>query len=174
MALTALTGVVAMHSYRDFLPQDRLKALLERRSDFRVEDNTVRVQYFTLRGNFLYSYERGARAFRLVFVVIGTMFLLPWIGLLRELAAEGVALGRWRRRVVGLLAAAPLALFPLGYDYGRWLAMLNVNLAVLILYLVGRDSRVIDRIGPRRIRVMLWMVALDLALGPYGISTPLH
>ncbi len=106
----------------------------------------------------------------LTFFGIMSGFLLL-LGVMAAVAVRRLPRLGW---VAGLACLTPLALYPLGYDYFRWLSFVLINMTVLsvwgMLHDPGTTDAIIARCRSWRMAI-LSLSFLFLVVGPMGIFT---
>lgn len=171
VTLTALTAVVGIFNYAGYMDFDAAKAALQNRANFEIEDLSLMIHYRNFNENLTYTSELAWTSRRLAWLGIGAAFLIALFGfVLRLFSRSGV---RADLPVALLLLAcfAPLALLALGHDQGRWFAMLNCNLVILLLaWLMQKPERIRGIAWPDT-RLMIVVIAGQFALGPFGVVT---
>ena len=106
----------------------------------------------------------------LQFVVVMSGFML----LLGTMVATAVRRLPIRGFVAIVGCFAPLALYPFGYDYFRWLSFVLINMTILSVWVMLHDPRVTEAVILRCENwrnTIICLVFLFLAVGPVGIFT---
>lgn len=166
LLILACFGVVFSSSYNDIAPLAVVLERLEMRSDFSLNEASLRIHYRTLSENIVYTAERSFTLRRILGIFISVPVLSAYVWLLWFVSAQG-----WTRRlfVLWIVAIAPLGLFVVGHDHARWLAMVNFNLCmatVLVLWSVKDELRP----NLRATAFLAFFSILQLGLGPFGVS----
>lgn len=160
----------------DILTPAGVRALISER--FGAGDYSIKLMLLVLFGdiseNAVYSARQAARFaplrehlefFGIMFgflLLLGAMIAI----LIRQLPRHG-----WLAVVACL---APLALYPLGYDYFRWLSFVLINMTVLSVWAMLHDPGTTDAIIVRCrgwYRAIQGLSFLFLVVGPLGIFT---
>lgn len=124
--------------------------------------------------NVAYSTRQAARFaplwehLKFLGVMLGFLFLL---GTMVAIAVQRLPRHGW---IVVLASLTPLALYPLGYDYFRWLSFVLINFTVLSVWVMLHYPETTDAIIARSTRwhwAILGLLFLFLVVGPSGIFT---
>ncbi|MEJ6396169.1 hypothetical protein V8J82_23145 [Gymnodinialimonas sp. 2305UL16-5] len=166
--LAGITWAVSSATYSDYVDYDTAAAAVRDRADFPIREDSLAVQFRSFEENFAYTAERVLVDLLPVGLALGLIYLLVYVSFVRSLAAPEDrfwSLGM----VIWLLACfAPLALLVLGHDHGRWIGMINCNLALVMLAQLTRRPERLARLPWGVIYSFLLMVVIQVALGPMG------
>lgn len=148
-------------------------ASMEDKTTFWVDPRSVNVHFRSLIDNVERARERGWRAEKVERLTMVVPVFLPYLVLFWIFGKEARKADPDRRAYLYVLfasVAAPVALFVLGSDFGRWLSMINVSAVAVIVFLVRAHPAVTRMIPPGAVWLMVVATVLQANLGPFGIE----
>ncbi|MCY4180310.1 MAG: hypothetical protein OXD48_08565, partial [Litoreibacter sp.] len=156
--------IAGTSSYSDYIAFADIKTELSQRSDIPIKDGSLRVQFRSLDDNVTLSAKHNFTFRSIVSFMLGLASLIPYVALLLlAVTAHDRKKSSWAL----LAACAPLLLVVAGYDQGRWVAMANVSLCLVVIAALSNV-----RIMPRQAMVLLPLAVLaslcQIFLGPTG------
>lgn len=155
-------------SYGDYMGFDEAKAVLAMNTDVPIVNGSLKVQFRSLDDNVALTAKNSFSYRRIIGCLLGLVSLLPYLFVLvTTVRGEEKTKLRW-----GLLAAfAPLLLVVVGHDQGRWLAMANVSLCLVVIALLPKAQ--VTRTQAKIVIPLIGVASLcQLLLGPFGNIVP--
>lgn len=173
VGLALVTALVWRFTYARHFDLETTMEILQQRATFEVVEASVMVHFRGVADNMAYTVGHVSDARRLAGLGLGLVLLAAHGWLLLWLLGPAARRRRTEAAVLAALAFAPLALIAVGYDFGRWLAMVNVTLVLLFVAAVGRGAPVLSRLGEGGMLLLLLAVIVMLLLGPFGVTDTL-
>ncbi|WP_093157953.1 hypothetical protein [Aliiruegeria lutimaris] len=171
-AIVLVTFLAGHSSLSDHMTFEEAKSALQQRADFEVSNPSLEVHFRNLEENMRYTLQRALTKERAFLALIALTILgLQTVIFFAILQPARTGLGYLRSMSV-LLCFCPIALVLFGHDHGRWLAMINGNLAVMLLAAARLNPGILSRLAPLTIATMLLVVLAQASLGPFGIMIP--
>jgi len=160
------------------IPFDVYLTELESRAGFPVDENSVAVLYNSFGDNLRMTFERFLNPVLIRGHLVLVAVMVPTAVVSSRIALRIAAAVRPDTHAARVLWAhaivlAPLALYPLGYDFPRWWALATANLFILQGWMLMQGQ-----IHPRTLESAVrgsrgWVVAaivLSAVIGPLGVN----
>jgi hypothetical protein len=176
-AVTSLTfALIWIYGNADNLTPEEVTQIVSERcgsNDYSIELIKL-VLFGSVSENIEYSAQRSATFAplweHLKFLLLMSGFLLL-LGVMVGIAIRRLPRHGW---IAVLASLAPLALYPFGYDYFRWLSFVLANFTLFSIWVMLHDPGSTDAIiahGEGWYRPILALSLLFLVVGPLGVFT---
>jgi len=160
--------IAGTSSYSDYLTFAEIKSDLELQTDVPIVDSSLMVQFRSLDENVARSAKYSFSYLRIIGCLIGLISLIPYVVVLWMTVKRD---DRIKLRWAWVAAFAPLLLVFAGHDQGRWLAMTNASLCLVMVALLSNV-----RITPQQAKPLLPLICLtsvcQFFAGPFGNIVP--
>ncbi|RPE71871.1 hypothetical protein EDD53_1002 [Pacificibacter maritimus] len=176
VAISLVTALVWLFGKGDILTPENLTDLISK--NFGVDDYSIKLILLVLFGdmaeNITYSIRQAGyyapvkQHLQFFAIMSGFIFLQ---GMMVITAVRRLPRHSWFAIMACL---TPLALYPLGFDYFRWLSFVLINMTILSVWIMLHNPETTDAIianceGWRRCIIAL--IFLFLVVGPLGVFT---
>jgi len=173
-ALTATfiaTILVWSFTYERLFDFDTAMDLLQVRADFDIQALSLMVHYRSVEENIAYTTEIALSERRLAGLALGLAVLAGSTKLLLVvLCPSEEPRSKPQKFILAAFALAPLDLFFIGHDHGRWLSMLNANVVFLFMFAAARDGIRLSNMTESMTITMLIFTLVFVMIGPFGVA----
>lgn len=167
---------VAGASYSDLLTFEQAILELSGTTNFDISEASLMVHYRELTDNLSYTVEHAWSPRRIISLLTAIGLLLPFIVVAFVFSRRAFETSRYsllQSLVLVACVLAPVPLFVLGHDQGRWLSMLNINAMFVILIMVRQGyARSLYRTNWLPL-FLGYAVFAQLSVGAFGIARAL-
>lgn len=173
--LMLAVGFVIKSNYSTQMSLEEAKAELSLKADFEPVKDSLMVQFRSSTDNLRFASRRpGTKVW--AGVAVSAVILFPYFYLIwwfSRRAYQKSEISLLGFLVVMLSPFVPIALFIVGIDYGRWLSMMNVGSALIVLAFVLRFPRALERFSLTVVALLGYLAVIQSSVGPFGVDTVL-
>lgn len=171
--LILAVGFVIKSNYSTQMSLEEAKAELSLKADFEPVEDSLMVQFRSSTDNLRFASRRPGTEFwariTVSAVILFPYFYLIWWFSRRAYRKNEMSLLGFP--VVMLSPFVPMALFTVGIDYGRWLSMMNVGSALIVLAFFLRFPRALERFPLTVVALLGYLAVIQSSVGPFGVTT---
>jgi hypothetical protein len=170
--LTISLAYTVGSSYSAYFSFEEAKTHLSARSNFNVSELSLMIHYRDLSDNLTYAAERSWNTRRLLGLILGGIILLPYAILIWFLLLKNVGkfLSKFFSLALIIFGFTPILLFLVGHDQGRWLSMININFAFIVLTIFRKNPTLICQLSNKWALLFIMASVLQLGLGRFGVT----
>lgn len=168
--MTIMTAAISTKTYANYFSLTEALDTLNNRSDFNLRRDSLLVHFFGLSENLEFTADRSWSPRRIAGLITSALILIPYIWFFGKIYLTLNNKNLLIHAIVFLGIFAPLGLFILGHDQGRWMAMINANLIFMIAIGIVKAPQTLAILKPKHCIVLIGFTFLQLMVGPYGVT----